>query len=118
MVKSIDISADKKRVCVVGDGKNQFGRVASLETGVDTGSLTCICASLNSCSFRPERPYKLAVGGDELTVKFFEGPPYAFNKSNKAHLGYINQLKYSPKGTMFVSVGADRKIVLYNGTNA
>ena len=51
-----------------------------------------------------------------MTLKFFDGPPYSFVKSERAHKGYINQLKYSPKGNWIVSVGADKKIVLFDGS--
>ncbi len=73
-------------------------------------------AGLSCCSFRPERPYNLVLGGDEYMLKFFQGPPYKFNKSStKNHSNYINAVKYSPKGAFFISVSSDKKIVLYNG---
>lgn len=71
--------------------------------------------TLNSCSFRPERPYKLVLGGDEYTVKCFDGPPYSFVKSDKSHSSFIVKVKYSPKGTYFLTGGADRKLVIYDG---
>jgi len=74
-----------------------------------------VSATLNCCSFRPERPYKLVLGGDEYTLKCYDGPPYSFVKSDKSHTNFINQLKYSPKGTFILSGGADRKLVLYEG---
>ena len=45
----------------------------------------------------------------------YEGPPYKFSCSKKSHTSFINQLKYSPDGKKIVSVGSDRKIVLYDG---
>ena len=113
--KSLDWTADGKRICVVGEGKKQFGRVVMLDTGMNVGEIGYVTSTLNSCSFRPERPYKLAVGGDENQVKFYDGPPYNFVKSDKAHNGFINQIKYSPKGNHVVTGGADRKIVVYHG---
>lgn len=99
----------------MGEGKNQFGRVILVDTGTNAGELNAVAGTLNSCSFRPERPYKLALGGDELTLKFYEGPPYSFLKSDKPHTGFINQLKFSPKGTHLLSGGADRRLVIYDG---
>lgn len=87
----------------------------SVETGVPAGDIGSVTATLNSCSFRQERPFKLVMGGDEYTVKCFEGPPYAFVKSDKSHSGFINKVKYSPKGHYFLTGGADRKLVLYDG---
>lgn len=51
-----------------------------------------------------------------MTIKFFDGPPYNFTKSDRCHNGFINKLKFSPKGTWLVSGGADRKLVLYDGS--
>jgi WD40 repeat protein len=72
-------------------------------------------ATLNTCAFRPERPYRLVLGGDESVLKVYDGPPYKFSKSEKHHSGFINQMKYNSKGTYLVTVGADKKIVLYEG---
>ena len=35
--------------------------------------------------------------------------------NNYINKNYINQIKYSPNGKFLVSVGSDRKIVLYDG---
>jgi hypothetical protein len=61
--KSIDWTSDNKRICVVGSGKNKFGRVISVDTGTDVGEISAVTSNLTTVSFRPERPYKLAVGG-------------------------------------------------------
>lgn len=55
------------------------------------------------------------MAGDEYTIKCYDGPPYKFVKSDKSHTNFIVKLKYSPKGTYFVTGGADRKLVLYDG---
>ena len=111
--KYLDWSADKKKVCIVGEGKNKFAKIISIDTGVTAGDIASVTATLNSCSFRPERPYKLVMGGDEYTLKCFDGPPYSFVKSDKSHTNFINQVKYSPKGGYILSGAADRKLVLY-----
>jgi WD40 repeat protein len=113
--KSIDWSADGKRICAVGEGKTTFGRVGLVETGTNVGEITAVTSTLNSCSFRPERPYKLVLGGDEMALKFFDGPPYSFKQSDQTHKGFINQVKYSPKGAYILTGGADRKLTLHDG---
>ena len=35
--KYIDWSADKKKICVVGEGKNKFAKVISIDTGIEVG---------------------------------------------------------------------------------
>lgn len=61
--RSIDWTSDNKRICIVGTGKNRFGRVIGVETGADLGEITGVSANLSTVSIRPEKPFKLATGG-------------------------------------------------------
>ncbi len=59
----------------------------------------------------------MVVGGDEYILKFYQGPPYKFAKSSpKLHSNFINNVKYSPKGTYFISISSDKKIILFDGS--
>lgn len=113
--RALDWSPDGKRICGVGESKSNYGRVILYETGTNAGELTSIIGPLNTCSFRPERPFKLVLGGDEMTLKFYDGPPYSFKQSDRSHKGFINQVKYSPKGNYILTGGADRKLTLHDG---
>ena len=46
---------------------------------------------------------------------FFLGVPFKFNTSSRNHDRYIYGVAFSPDGASIVSVGADRKIWLYDG---
>jgi len=49
-------------------------------------------------------------------VNFYEGPPFKLKKmNNKNHTNYVTSVKYSPDGEHFISVGYDKKVVLYDG---
>ena len=96
-------------------GKTKFGKVVSIDTGITSGEIGGVSKTLHSGRVRPERPFKLVAGGDSHDLKCYDGPPYAFVKSQKSHTGYINHVQYSQKGTFIVSGGADRKLVLYDG---
>lgn len=37
VAKCMDWTSDNKRLCIVGQGKNKFGRVINVETGTDLG---------------------------------------------------------------------------------
>lgn len=50
-----------------------------------------------------------------MTLKFYDGPPYSFKQSDRSHKGFINQVKYSPKGSLILTGGADRKLTLHDG---
>lgn len=113
--KGLDWTPDNKRLCAVGSGRNKYGRVILVDTGSDVGDISGVTATLTTACFRPQRPYKLVVGGDEKAVKYFDGPPYKYAGSKTSHTNFINQVKYSPDGNLFVSVSSDRKIVVYDG---
>lgn len=48
-----------------------------------------------------------------MVLKFFDGPPYNFIKSDKSNIGFINHVRYSPKGSLILVGGADRKLSIY-----
>jgi len=48
-----------------------------------------------------------------MVLKFFDGPPYSFVKSDKSNAGFINHVRYSPKGSFILVGGADRKLSIY-----
>ena len=51
--KAIDWTSDRKRICVVGAGKNSFGRVVLVDIGTNVGEISGVSANLTCCSFRP-----------------------------------------------------------------
>lgn len=51
--RCIDWTSDSKRLCAVGTGKNKFGRVISIDTGIDVGEVSAVTANLTTASFRP-----------------------------------------------------------------
>lgn len=112
----IDWTSDNKRICVSGSGKNKYGRVVSVDTGSDLGEISAVTANITAVAFRPEKPYKLVVGGEDFVIKFYDGPPYKFVGSKKCHKNFINDLKFSPDGSKLISVSSDRKLTLFNGT--
>lgn len=46
-----------------------------------------------------------------------QGTPYKYQKSITTHSRFVQDVRYSPSGDLFVSVGSDSKIFLYNGDN-
>ncbi len=51
--KAIDWTADRKRICIVGAGKNNFGRVILVDSGTNAGEISGVSANLTCCHFRP-----------------------------------------------------------------
>ncbi|CAD8068738.1 unnamed protein product [Paramecium sonneborni] len=116
-IKDICWTGDGERLAIVGEGKTYFGRTILLETGSSVGEISGVSQTLNACAMKPQRPFRLALGGDESLICWFEGPPFKFKKSIKQHNNSIFSIKYNKCGDHFVSVGADKKVFLYEGKN-
>lgn len=62
------------------------------------------------------RPYRAATASDDQTLVFYHGPPFKFNSQlGNNHSNFVHGVSFSPDGERLVSVGADRKIHLYDG---
>ena len=85
------------------------------ETGTSVGEISGHSKPINSCDFRPNRPMKIITGGEDNLICFLEGPPFKFKGQIEDHSKYIQTVRYSPKGDLFVSGGFDGRILLYNG---
>lgn len=64
----------------------RFGHVFMAETGTSVGEISGQSKSINSCDFRPARPFRLITGSEDNTIGVFEGPPFKFK--------YIQTLKF------------------------
>jgi WD repeat-containing protein 1 (actin-interacting protein 1) len=73
---------------------------------------------VNSCHIRANRPFKAVTCSDDMTVNFYAGPPYKFVKSINDHTRFVQSVRFSPDGNLFVSVGSDARIYVYDGTTA
>lgn len=56
----------------------RFGHVFMAETGTSVGEISGQSKSINSCDFRPARPFRLITGSEDNTIAVFEGPPFKF----------------------------------------
>ena len=106
---------DSQRIIAVGDGKEKFGHCITADSGNSVGTISGHTAQINCVSIRQQRPLRAATAGDDASTVFYHGAPFKFNTSSKRHQRYIYGLSFSPDGSALVSVGADRKIFLYDG---
>ncbi|PGH19061.1 hypothetical protein AJ79_00095 [Helicocarpus griseus UAMH5409] len=107
---------DSQRIIAVGDGKQQYGRCITADSGNSVGEITGHSLRLNAVAVKPQRPMRAATGGDDRSVIFYDGPPFKYNTSHgDNHTNYIYGLAFSPDGANLLSVGADRRIWLYDG---
>lgn len=106
---------DSQRIIAVGDGKEKKGHCITADSGNTVGEISGHSSQINSVSIRQQRPIRAATGGDDTSLGFFHGAPFKFNTSSRNHDRYIYGVAFSPDGTSIVSVGADKKIWLYDG---
>ena len=107
---------DSQRIIAVGDGKEKFGHCITADSGNTVGEISGHSSQINSISIRQQRPLRAATGSDDTSLAFFHGVPFKFNTSLRGkHQRYIYGVAFSPDGTHLVSVGADKRIFLYDG---
>ncbi|XP_046819399.1 actin-interacting protein 1 [Vespa velutina] len=117
-IKDIAWSPDSQRMIVVGEGRERFGHVFMAETGTSVGEISGQSKSINSCDFRPTRPFRLITGSEDNTIAVFEGPPFKFKMTKQEHTRFVQAVRYSPSGNLFASAGFDGKVFIYDGTTS
>ncbi|POR38647.1 Ketol-acid reductoisomerase, mitochondrial [Tolypocladium paradoxum] len=106
---------ESQRVIAVGDGKEQFGRCITADSGNSVGEIIGHSKSINAVAMKAQRPFRAATVGDDGNMVFYHGAPYKFNDKSALHKGFVLGAAYSPDGNTLATVGADRKIQLYDG---
>lgn len=95
----------------------RYGHVILSESGNSIGEIIGHSNTINACSLRPNKPFRAVTGGDDCLVNFYHGVPFKFQNSFQLHQKFVNDVRYSPTGNHFISVGSDSKIVLYDGSS-
>lgn len=117
-IKDIAWSADSQRMVIVGEGRERFGHVFMTETGTSVGEISGQSKPINSCDFRPTRPFRIVTGSEDNTIGVFEGPPFKFKKTKQEHGRFVQAVRYSPSGQQFASAGFDGRVFLYDGATS
>ena len=82
-------SQDNQRIVVVGEGREKFGHVFLADTGTSNGDVSGQTRPINSCDFRPSRPFRIITGREDNTVAYYEGPPFKFKGLRSVNIGQI-----------------------------
>lgn len=85
------------------------------DTGTSVGEISGHGRPINSCDFKPTRPFRIATGSEDNCVGIFEGPPFKFKMTKQDHSKYVQAVRYSPNGELLASAGFDGKLFLYDG---
>lgn len=116
-INDIAWDADSSRIIAVGDGKERYGHCFTWDSGNTVGEISGHAAQINAVLIKPNRPYRAATVADDGALVFYQGPPFKFQQSVRGHHtgNFVRDVLYSASGEWLVSVGADRKIVVYDG---
>ncbi|KAG6016701.1 hypothetical protein E4U41_004382 [Claviceps citrina] len=106
---------ESQRLIAVGDGKDQFGRCITADSGNSVGEIIGHSKSVNAVAMKPQRPFRAATVGDDGNMVFYHGAPYKFSEKSTLHKGFVLGTSYSPDGALVATVGADKTIQLYDG---
>ena len=114
-INDIAWDGDSARIIAVGDGKEKFGHCITADSGNSVGEISGHSSQINAVSIRQQRPLRAATGSDDTSLVFYHGAPFKFNTSLRKHNRFVYGVAFSPDGSTLASVGADRKIFLYDG---
>lgn len=116
-----DISWDfeGRRLCVVGEGRDNFGVFISWDSGNSLGEVSGHSQRINACHLKQSRPMRSMTVGDDGSVVFYQGPPFEFSASDRTHHkqgSFVRDVEFSPdSGEFVITVGSDRKISCFDG---
>lgn len=100
----------------MGDGRERYGHCFTADSGNSVGEVSGHSKVINAVSMRHQRPFRAATVSDDSTMCFLHGAPFKFaNKAAGIHKGFVMGTAFSPDGSLLVTVGADRRIQLYDG---
>ncbi|KAH7026029.1 WD40-repeat-containing domain protein [Microdochium trichocladiopsis] len=114
-INDIAWDGESQRIIAVGDGRERFGHCITADSGNSVGEISGHSKVINAVAMRASRPFRAVTVSDDMTVCFLHGAPFKFNSKSTEHKGFVMGAAYSPDGNTFVTVGADRKIQLYDG---
>ncbi|KKA30645.1 hypothetical protein TD95_004205 [Thielaviopsis punctulata] len=115
-INDIAWDGDSQRIIAVGDGRERFGHCFTADSGNSVGELTGHSKAVNAVAIRQQRPLRAATVSDDGSMCFMHGAPFKFNsKADNLHRGFVFATAFSPDGNLLVTVGADKRIQLYDG---
>lgn len=114
-VLDIAWSPDSQRICAVGNGQQQFGKVFMWDSGNTVGEISGHSKKITTCSMKSSRPFRIATGSDDLGVNIYNGPPFKFAKKMKVHDRFVNCVRFSPDGARIISVASDMMAAVFDG---
>ncbi|KAK0733274.1 WD40-repeat-containing domain protein [Lasiosphaeria miniovina] len=114
-INDIAWDGDSQRVIAVGDGRERYGHCFTADSGNSVGEITGHSKVVNAVAIRQQRPLRAATVSDDSSMCFLHGAPFKFATKVSQHKSFVMGTAFSPDGSTLVTVGADRRIQLYDG---
>lgn len=115
-INDIAWDGESQRIIAVGDGRERFGHCITADSGNSVGEVSGHSKVINAVAMRAMRPFRAATVSDDMAMCFLHGAPFKFNsKSAGLHKGFVLGAAFSPDGNTLVTVGADKRVQLYDG---
>ncbi|KAI1763947.1 WD40 repeat-like protein [Hypoxylon sp. FL1150] len=115
-INDIAWDGDSQRIIAVGDGRERFGHCITADSGNSVGEVSGHSKVINAVAMRQTRPLRAATVSDDMAMCFLHGAPFKFNsKAAGLHKGFVLGAAFSPDGNTLVTVGADKRVQLYDG---
>lgn len=86
-----------------------------MDSGSSCGAITGHAKPITSVSVRHHRPFRAISGSDDNSVILHTAVPFKYEKMISTHSRFVRDVAYSPDGEVFVSVGSDGKMFVYDG---
>ncbi|KAL8421640.1 hypothetical protein RB596_002423 [Gaeumannomyces avenae] len=115
-INDVAWDADSQRIIAVGDGRERFGHCITADSGNSVGEVSGHSKVVNAVAIRQQRPLRAATVSDDGSMCFLHGAPFKFAaKASGLHTGFVLGTAFSPDGALLVTVGADKRVHLYDG---
>lgn len=102
------------RILIYGLGGNKgYARYVSWDTCNSMGEITGMTKNSICGDIKMTKPYYAVVASEDLSFRIYTGNNLMPKFVNKDHKQYICNVKFSPSGDKFVTVGLDKRISFY-----
>ena len=91
---------------------SSYVQCITADSGNTIGDMTGNTKAVNSVAYKPNRPFRIATGSEDFSVQFFEGPPFKRKAEKNDHTNFVQTVRYSPNGEVFITGGSDGKVCI------
>ncbi len=77
-----------------------MGEVYDVETGASRGAITGHSKTITTVDYRPNSPFRIVTGSEDLGLAWFEGPPFKWVHGMQEHTRFVNCVRFSPDGKL------------------